>query len=145
VKYVIPLCCLCKKSSSNPYKQNQIPFILTSYMFRCISDHSHVHSLCLKHLFLSMFQTQIVNLKMTLNMSKHAVLYNRWNLFVFGRILTWFLIKNICVKIYLQTFWSKEVKLREVMAWIHEQNEHPGIPKQTLQGGRSDVGRRTKR
>ena len=42
-----------------------------------------------------MFWTQIVNLRMNWNRSKHVVLYNKWDLFVFGRILTVIVIRPL--------------------------------------------------
>jgi hypothetical protein len=66
-------------------------------MFRPISGHPQVYSLCLKHFEEGIFLPQYVLITNCepgddLNRSKHVVLHNKLNLVVFGRILTLFLL-----------------------------------------------------
>jgi hypothetical protein len=78
---------LWQKSKQNQSKHNQVPFIIHNNMFRSICVILTVPMVVLQYVL----KTEIVNPKMTENRSKHVVLYNKWWLVLFGRILFWFL------------------------------------------------------
>lgn len=65
-----------------------------------------------------MFWTQIVNLRMNWNRSKHVVLYNKWDLFVFGRILTVIVIQPLSLCRSRCPVWSTTFVIRTVFSLL---------------------------